>query len=187
MKNSITREELKQIHDIACDSWKKKIKAFGSEDPFSAEIKFTEKQINEMITACTAEQLPIVKEIFDVRDTWEDIKTVEDACKQLGEIDNEVLQLRLLKNTPNLERKVVACQELVVISKALNNGIELDWDNHSEYKYFPWWYLGKNFRLGAVNYYSDCSCVPSRLCVKSSELGNYSASQFKDIWKDYMN
>jgi hypothetical protein len=43
MKNSITRDELKQIFDIACSSWQEKIKAYGSKDPFSAEIKFTEK------------------------------------------------------------------------------------------------------------------------------------------------
>ena len=187
MKNNITREELKKIHDIACDTWKTKIKDYGSKDPFSETIKFTEKQINEMIKAFTDVQLPVVKEIFDVRDSWEDIKTVEDACKHLGEVDNEVRQLRLLQNIPNLDRKVISGQELVVISKALNNGTELDWDDHNEYKYFPWWYLGKNFRVNGVYYYSNYSHVPARLCVKSIEIGNYSATQFKDIWKDYMN
>ena len=187
MKTEIKRSELQKIWEISCDTWKPKLAKYAQEDPFSETIKFTEKQINEMIQACDAKQLPVVKEVFDVRDNWEDIKTVEDACKHLGEVDNEVRQLRLLQNIPNLDRKVTSCQELTVISKALNNGTELDWDNHNEYKYFPWWYLGKNYRLYSMIYSSDNSSVPARLCVKSSEIGNYSATQFKDIWKDYMN
>lgn len=187
MKLEITREQLGKIHSIACVDWKSKIEKFASADPFSPEIKFTEKQINEMIKACTAEQLPIVKEIFEVRDTWEDIKTLEDAISKLGEVDNEVRQLRLLQNIPNLERRVVAGQELAVITKALNNGTVLDWDDSNEYKYIPWWYLGKEFRLDIVSYYGSYSFCSARLYYKSENLAQYSADTFKVIWKDYIN
>lgn len=187
MKTSITREQLGKIHDIACKDWKLVLAKYATTNPFSPEIKFTEKQINEMVAACTPEQLPVVKEIFEVRDTWEDIKTVEDAITQLGEVDNEVRQLRLLQNIPNLERKILAGQELAVISKAMNGSWIADFDDHSQYKYYLWWYLGKNFRLSYSNVYCSFSDFPARLCVKSNEIAQYSASQFFNIWKDYMN
>lgn len=187
MKNSIQREQLKQIHDIACDTWKKKIISYGAKYPFSDTITFTEKQIGEMISACTKEQLPVLKGIFEIKNNWEDIKTVDEACKYLGEIDNEVRELGLLQNIPNLSRKTLATQELVVITKALNSGWIADFDDSDQYKYILWWYPGKEFRLGGVSYCSVSSHVPARLCYKSSEIATYSASQFFDIWKDYMN
>src|SRR5690349_3012688 len=98
MKTEITRTELSKIHKIACSQWKPKIEKYANANPFSEKINFTEKEIQEMISACTAEQLPIVKEIFEIKDTWEDIKTLEDACKQLSELDDDVRQLRLLQN-----------------------------------------------------------------------------------------
>lgn len=187
MKTQITRVELKKIHDIACDRWAKKIADYAKANPFSDTIDFSEKQIEEMIKACTAEQLPIVKDVFNVVDTFESIKTVEDACKYLGEIDDEVRQLRLLQNIPNLNRRTLSGQELVVITKALNEGVILDWDNHNEYKYIPWWYLGKDFRLDYVSEFDTTSIVCAPLHTKSRELADYSAKQFKSIWKDCLN
>ena len=187
MKNSIQREQLKQIHDVACDTWKNKIVEYGAKDPFSESIKFTDKQIEEMISACTKEQLPILKGIFEIKNNWEDIKTVEDACKLLGEIDSEVRELRLLQNIPNLSRKTLSAQELAVITKALNGGWVVDFDDPNQHKYVLWWYLGKNFRLEGVYCFNTYSIVPARLCNRSKEIADYSSSQFFDIWKDYMN
>lgn len=187
MKTQITRQELKQIYDIACSGWKPKLEKFASKDPFSEIIKFKEDQIKEMISACTAEQLPTVKVIFDIQDTFEGIKSVEDACKYLGEPDDEVITLRLLQKVPNLARNVVAEQELVCITKALNEKEDLDWDDSNVYKYFIWWNLGKNFRLHDVDCDSRDSAVSARLCYKSIELASYSSEQFKSTWNDYMN
>lgn len=187
MKTTITRVQLKEIHDIACDGWKPKIEKYAGRNPFGDTIEFSAKEIEEMIKASTADQLPTVKRIFDVVETFENIKTVEDACKHLGEIDNEVRQLRLLQNVPDLSRRTLAGQELIVIAKALNDGTELDWDNSNEYKYIPWWYLGKDFRLDAVDddFRGSFSCAP--LYYKSNELAQYSADAFKETWRDYIN
>jgi hypothetical protein len=187
MKTEITRTQLKEIHDIACKDWKSKISAYGAKDPFSETIKFSEKEIQEMVNACTPEQLPIVKEVFNVTDTFESIKTVEDACKHLGEIDSEVRELRLLQNIPNINRRTLAGQELIVITKALNSGWTVDFDDYQQNKFILWWYLGKNFRLHCVFECVMASCVGAPLCHKSKEVANYSAKQFKSIWKDYLN
>ena len=187
MKTTITRVELKEIYKIACPTWQSKIENYAKENPFSDTIEFSEKQIEGMIKASTVEQLPIVKKIFDIVDIFESIKTLEDACKQLGEIDNEVKQLRLLQNVPNLERKTLAGQELTVITKALNNKEVLDWNNSDECKYMSWWYLGDNFRLRGVGCCGSGSNVPARLYSVSREIAQYSADSFKEIWKDYIN
>lgn len=187
MKTEITRIQLKQIHDIACDDWKKKIINYGNKNTFVETITFTEKQIEEMITACNSEQLVIIKDIFEVKDSWEDIKSLDDACKHLGEIDSDVRELRLLQNIPNLNRRTLAGQELIVITKALNNNWIADFDSHSQYKYILWWHLGKDFRLHYLHVYCSTSCVGAPFCHKSNEIAKYSATIFKEIWKDYMN
>lgn len=187
MKTQITREQLKSIHDIACTDWKKKIINFGNKHTFSETITFTEKEVEEMVSACNSEQLLVIREIFEIKDSWEDIKTIDDACKHLGEVDADVRQLRLLQNIPNLNRRILAGQELVVITKSLNNGWIADFDNHNEYKYILWWYLGKSFRLNGVRYSTTDSYVGAPHCHKSNEIAKYSSVQFFDIWKDYMN
>ncbi len=184
MKTKITREELKRIHSIACNGWKKRIVQYGEKDIFSNTVDFTKEQIEEMVQACTTEQLLIVKEIFEIKDTWEDIKTVEDACKVLGETDNEVRQLRLLQNIPNLDRKTLAGQELIVVIKALNNGWIADWNNHSQYKYYPWFYLGKDFHLDGVDAYYSSSNVSARLCFLRKKDCEEAVEKFFNEYKE---
>lgn len=187
MKTTITKSELQEIHSIACADWAKKIANFTLRNPFGDEIEFSVKEIEEMISASTKEQLPTVKRIFNVVDTFESIEDVESACKFLGEIDDDVRQLRLLQNIPNLNRRTLAGQELIVITKALNEGTVLDWDNSNEYKYIPWWYLGKKFRLCYVGTHCSKSYVGAPLYLKSRKLAEYSANNFFSIWKDYLN
>ena len=187
MKLEIKRTELQEIHDIACVDWKKTILKYASRNPFGETIEFSAKEVEEMLKASNAEQLPTVKRIFEVVESFESIQTVEDACKHLGEIDDDVRQLRLLQNVPNLNRRALAGQELLILAKALNDGTELNWEDSNEYKYIPWWYLGKDFRLYDVFDYlrGSGSCAP--LHYKSRDLAQYSADNFKEIWKDYMN
>lgn len=116
-----------------------------------------------------------------------EITSVEDACKYLGEIDSDVRELRLLQNVPNLSRKILAGQELTVITKALNGDWSADFDNSNQYKYILWWYLGSNFRLDCVYDCHSDSSIPARLCYKSEKIANYSANTFKEVWKEFMN
>lgn len=187
MKTQISRKDLRRIYEIACQEWKSKIKEYGSKDPFSDTIEFTEKQVQEMLKASTAEQLPTVKEIFNIIETYESIKTLEDACKALGEKDSEVKTLRVLQAVVGLDRKVVSGQELVVITRALNDKWVPDWEDSSEYKYYSWFDMRKNsFGYYACTTNCSDSVVASRLCLKSPELAKYSANQFKNIHKEYM-
>lgn len=187
MKLTIKREDLKRIHRVACSDWKTKIENFANRSPFDGEITFKESEIKAMLTACNQEQLPIVKEVFEVVDTFERIKTLEDAVIYLGESDEEVVTLRLLQSVVGLARHVIAEQELVVVIKALNEKHTFDWSNSNEYKYYNWFYLdGGKFRFYCSGYRDTDSCCSSRLCFKSNELSLYASKQFENLYKEYL-
>lgn len=60
---TITREQLKEIHDIACYDWKKKIEIIASNQPFG-DIELSNTQVKEMRNAATSTQKPTIEKIF---------------------------------------------------------------------------------------------------------------------------
>ena len=126
------------------------------------------------------------KRVFQ-KDITERVKSVEDAIRELGNNDVEVIQLNRMKSI-GLQNHIIGNQELIVIAKALNEGWQPDWQNDNEYKYFPWFDMDNSSSAGrfsfcaSVNLYSN-SGVGSRLCFKSRELSNYAGNQFEDIYR----
>lgn len=59
------------------------------------------------------------------------IKTFEDACKEIGEPPATILHCDDTTDE-------AAYKKLKVIVNALNEGWKPDWNNTSEYKYYPW-------------------------------------------------
>lgn len=112
------------------------------------------------------------------------IKTFEDACDELGIDADDFIQNY---EEPNDE---LAYRKLKVIVKALNEGWTPDWNNSSELKWRPWFYLDQpGFRFGG-SYYGDSfsdSAGGSRLYFKTEELCNYAVKQFLDIYKKLYN
>ena len=50
MKNqTITKDGLKEIYDIACGNWKSKIEDYAKRNPFEDKITFTQVEVDEMI------------------------------------------------------------------------------------------------------------------------------------------
>jgi hypothetical protein len=62
-KITITREQLEEIYNIACETWKVKIKNIAQEQPFG-DITLTQAQVDEMFKAATKDQLPVLEDIF---------------------------------------------------------------------------------------------------------------------------
>jgi hypothetical protein len=114
------------------------------------------------------------------------IKTFEDACNELG-IDPE----HFVEIVGYMEPKdELAYRKLKVIVKALNEGWEPNWNDSSERKWRPWFYLnapGFRFYDSYYDLTNSFSAGCSRLCFKSEELCNYAAQQFLDIYKDLYN
>jgi hypothetical protein len=115
------------------------------------------------------------------------VKTFEDACEVLN-IDSAVVLPPINPVLSKDVESIYAYIQLIIITRALNEGWEPDWDDDDEYKYYPWFYMqsGSGFRLGYVGVYFGHSFVGSRLCFQKEEVAKYAATQFLDIYKQFM-
>lgn len=110
------------------------------------------------------------------------VKTVEDACKELGEHDAEVRTLRQLESIASLSKRVIDSQRLVVIIKALNEGWYPDWDK-DDYKCYPYFTMRGCQVFNCVDRWSYGTHVPAPSLLKSDKLVRYIASQFLDLYR----
>lgn len=121
------------------------------------------------------------KKVF-LKTITERVQTFEDALEETGEsISN------FKRRTEDHEPDTLAYEKIKVIVKALNAGWTPNWDNGSEYKYFPYFDMrsGSGFSYATYAYWYSITIVGSRLCFKSSELAKYAGTQFTDIYKAY--
>lgn len=150
-----------------------------------------EKDLKEFSNKIIAEGDGITKvEIFiNGEKKWEHhaipvterIKTYEDACREL---DIPLMPERCKGMTED----ETAYYSLKVITKALNEGWEPDW-NSSESKWYPW------FRVNSAGLsYSDTTYavsithanIGSRLCFKTEALAKYAGTQFIKLYEKYL-
>lgn len=117
------------------------------------------------------------------------VKTFEDALAIYRNVQpNEQIVL----NYNGINKKIISCQaylKLTIIAEVLNEGWTPDWNNYSEYKYYPYFDMqtGKNgFAFGDSIYDFTYAHVGSRLCFQSKELADYAAVTFLKIYEDYM-
>jgi len=122
-----------------------------------------------------------VGEEFFKKRNFDDIKTFEDACEELGIDPETVIQEN---DTPD----EAAYKKLKIVVTAINQGWVPDWDNKSQYKYWPWFNLssGSGFSDSSSVYNSAFTTVGSRLCFESEEKSNYAAKQFNELYKQFL-
>lgn len=115
------------------------------------------------------------------------VKTFEDAAKIVGIGDN-LKTLIAYNGFDQVMVGAVALAKLNVIAQALNEGWLPDWNNHGQYKYYPWFKKsGSGLSFFDAAYWYSGTIVGSRLCFKSAELAEYAATQFKGLYEDFMN
>jgi hypothetical protein len=122
-----------------------------------------------------------------MKDVFERINTVEDAIKELGESDDDVIILKKLQDVLPNDSHPVAHQKVVVLTKAFNEGWLPDWNNSNQEKYYPWFDMGGSywFRFNDFDIWRSRSVVGSRLCFILSEVANHVGKQFIKLYKDY--
>ena len=64
----LSRQGLKEIHSIACPTWKITLEQAGSRNPLEDYIELTQEEVDKMFLACTKEQLPIVSKYLKKND-----------------------------------------------------------------------------------------------------------------------
>ncbi len=112
------------------------------------------------------------------------IRHFDDVLKEL-----EISHDDFYKNTHQLSEDELAYRKLKLIAKCLNEGWAPDFKNKEEDKYWPWFYFDN-----AGSFYADASTAPSytsanfgsRLCFKTEELALYAATQFLEVYKEFI-
>lgn len=124
-------------------------------------------------------------------DVTERIKTVQDACAELGEKHPLVTQYRLsvaaaYKGDPMTE-DFIAFLKLRIIATALNEGWEPTFEKGEE-RWYPWFMVKQGGLVYAYAYHAGSYSYAYhgvRLVFKSKELAEYAGKQFIDIYKDF--
>lgn len=111
------------------------------------------------------------------------IKTIEDACHELG-----INYREFINKNQYLDFDIQKYEEIKLVAKALNEGWQPNWQNSNEYKYYPYFNMKSGSGLAYGGYGCDCtgSVVGSRLVYKTKELAIYAGTQFEDIYRGYL-
>ena len=124
---------------------------------------------------------PIPKSIF------ERIKTLQDAIDELGERDEEVIELRKLENT-GIVSHILYHQQAVVVAKALQEDWVADFSDSDQKKYTAYYKVSSagGFVYHGFDYWHTVTDVCSRLCFSSLGLAKYFGTQFIEIHNKYL-
>ena len=123
---------------------------------------------------------------------YKTIKSFEDACKKEGINPEKIPDVSMLPE--EMQKALISVYKLFVVFKAIKNGWEPDWTNWDQYKYFPWFEVnaseevpsGFGFSASDFVYSLSVTTLGSRLCIDTREKALYIASQFEDLYKDFL-
>jgi hypothetical protein len=90
--NSISRTDLGNIYDIACNTWKTKLEKLALRNPFSGTIELTQSEVDEMFKAATSDQRPVLVNIFGEQSNSVDLTELDDIKYEIN--DNTLLAVR---------------------------------------------------------------------------------------------
>jgi hypothetical protein len=110
------------------------------------------------------------------------IKTLEDAFNL-----TDYKGSRTQKEDETLDEFRYRC--LKQVAKAINQGWEPDWSNTSGRKWWPYFRVlpsGSGFSGSGSDYGYGFTYVGSRLCYETEEKSNYAATQFADIYSEFI-
>ena len=118
---------------------------------------------------------------------YKEIKSYEDACKVLGV---QPISENAVAAFPAEDRKsMLAYHKLTIIARAINGGWKPDWNNRSQYKYYPVFYYenaGLSFAYTLTHAASTTNAsIGSRLCFQTEAMSDYAAATFADLYTDF--
>ena len=73
----LSRQGLKEIHSVACSTWKTTLEQFGRRNPLEDYIELSQEEVNNMFNACTKDQLPIVSKYLKQDDGSVDLSKID--------------------------------------------------------------------------------------------------------------
>lgn len=118
---------------------------------------------------------------------YTDIKTFAQACKAL-DLDAKTVLPDVSCLPKNQRKGATAYHKLVIIAQALNEGWKPNWKDQDQRKWEPWFYNedGSGFSFNDSCVFCQHSSVGSRLCFRSREVADYAATQFINLYNDFL-
>jgi hypothetical protein len=126
------------------------------------------------------------KQVF-IPNITDRIKSFEDAC---GVLDMDTTLPDVSAIPKEDQETITNYYKAIIITRGLNEGWQPDWENSSEYKYYPWFKFKSGFGVSgtACDYTGTYTGVGSRLCFKTRELAEYAGKQpeILEYYKKYL-
>lgn len=117
---------------------------------------------------------------------YKEIKSYEDACKVLG---IQPISENAVAAFPKEDRKsMLAYHKLTIIARAINGGWKPDWNDRTQYKYYPVFYYenaGLSFAVTLNAAAGAHAYIGSRLCFQTEAMSDYAAATFADLYTDF--
>lgn len=121
------------------------------------------------------------------KNDFKTIKSFQDACLKLNLDPKIIVKLSII--TGKQSKSIIAGFKLSIISEALRDGWQPDWENVSQKKYYPGFQIiSPCWTLGWMSIHTDVatSSLPSRFYVDTREKAEFFGTKFKGLWKDYL-
>jgi hypothetical protein len=108
----------------------------------------------------------------------------QEACEGLG-ISMTLPEVALLPERN--QKAIIAFYKLSVIAQWMNQGWVPDWNDHLQWKYYPWFDM-TSAGLGCSNAHYAASYasagIGSRLCFRTSELAVSAGNDLLPLYED---
>ena len=151
----------------------------------NVQITLTDEQVKllskDLIKAGV--KLPEPLKITDRVKTFDDALKIYQETSYLSPLRKELLNY-IGPDEETLSSQ--ASEQLKIIAEVLNEGWTPDWNNSSEYKYYPYFDMRNNtlvYSYCNFSFWNVSSYAGSRLCFKTSALAEYAGKQFIEIYK----
>jgi hypothetical protein len=125
-----------------------------------------------------------------------EITLTKEQLEQINKNDNPMLEVykyhgateeEFDKLYENLPKHVKAFEKECMVVAFYNKGWKPNWNDLDEDKYYPWFYLGKDFRLLSSGHDFSGATVSSRLCFRRKEDCGEAVEKFFEVYRESRN
>lgn len=188
-QQTISRKNLAILYKSVCSGWQAKINDVLKEQQFNDEIDAPEELILQAYKEADDKQKKLLEKYFNInlpKSISSRIKSFDDILDILGLEEEDVLPWKNPKNKNKKSQNALA--KIQCITEVYNEGTILDWANHSQYKWAPYFRKGSpgGWAFDYVCSWTDLAHLPSGCYYKSREGAEDAIKKFMDIYIDYL-
>lgn len=138
-------------------------------------IRYGDTKLSTKVKKSLISKVPVI----------ERIKNLDDVYSELGIKEEDVLIFKEPKNKS--ERYINACAIIPKIVQAYNEGWFPNFNNHKQYKYFPYFEkVGLGWRV-VVGGWNSGSSLGSGFYFKNKDLLMDACNKFSEIYNDWLD